>query len=159
MVMRPCHYPVASLLPHRPPMILIDEVVGYDDNALIAAVNITEASLFLTPEGVPGHVGIEYMAQACGAYAGVQALASGEPVRIGLLLGTRDYRIAEPWFRRGDRLLITATMVFRDDPVAAFDCTIAIDDRVRAEAQLKVYQGDEDQLMLATGVRARDIAK
>jgi predicted hotdog family 3-hydroxylacyl-ACP dehydratase len=153
MVMRPCRYPIASLLPHEPPMILIDDVVSYDDNSLIASVTITNTSLFLTPGGVPSHVGIEYMAQACGAYAGVQALDSGNPVRIGLLLGTRDYRVLVPWFRRGNRLWITATMIFRDEPVAAFACSITIDGKIVAGAQLKVYHGDDDQLRIAQGVK------
>jgi predicted hotdog family 3-hydroxylacyl-ACP dehydratase len=129
-------------------MILLDEVSGYDDNSLIAAVTITEASLFLCPDGVPGYVGLEYMAQACGAYAGVHALESGEPVRIGLLLGTRDYRAVVPWFRLGDRLRIAVVMVFRDEPIAAFACRITIGGEVAAEAQLKVYQADDDQLRL-----------
>jgi predicted hotdog family 3-hydroxylacyl-ACP dehydratase len=153
MVMRPCRYSVAALLPHEPPMILIDEVVGYDDDALVAAVTITEASPFLTRDGVPGHVGIEYMAQACGAYAGVHARDSGDPVRIGLLLGTRDYRVLAPWFRRGERLLIAVTMVFRDEPVAAFACSITIDDKIVADAQLKVYYGDDEQLRIAQGIK------
>ena len=138
-------------------MILIDEVVSYDDNALIAAVTITEASLFLTRDGVPGHVGIEYMAQACGAYAGVHARDSGDPVRIGLLLGTRDYRVQVPWFRRGDRLLIAIRMVFRDEPVAAFACTITIEGKIVAEAQLKVYHGDDEQLRGADGVKPQGL--
>ena len=151
--MRHCPHPIASLLPHKPPMILIDEIVGYDDNSLIAAVTITEASLFLTPDGVPGHVGIEYLAQACGAYAGVHALDSGDPVRIGLLLGTRDYRVLVPWFRRGDQLRISVAMVFRDKPLAVFACSITIGGKIVADAQLKVYQSDDDQLRIGQGVR------
>lgn len=120
---------------------------------MIAAVTITEASLFLTPDGVPGHVGIEYLAQACGAYAGVHALDSGDPVRIGLLLGTRDYRVLVPWFRRGDQLRISVAMVFRDKPLAAFACSITIGGKIVADAQLKVYQSDDDQLRIGQGVR------
>jgi predicted hotdog family 3-hydroxylacyl-ACP dehydratase len=100
---------------------------------------------------VPGHVGIEYMAQACGAYAGAHALDSGGPVKIGLLLGTRDYRVTVPCFRHGDHLHIAVELAFRDDPVAAFDCTITVGDRRVAEAQLKVYQANEDELRLAPG--------
>ncbi|MBF6568211.1 MAG: 3-hydroxylacyl-ACP dehydratase [Candidatus Binataceae bacterium] len=149
--MRPCQYPIATLLPHRPPMVLLDKVTGYDDNSLIAEVTITQASLFLGPQGVPGHVGIEYMAQACGAYAGAQALDSGDSVKIGLLLGTRDYRVMVPYFRRGDRLLIAVAMVFRDEPVAAFACSITIGGKIAAEAQLKVYQAGDDWLRLGHG--------
>jgi predicted hotdog family 3-hydroxylacyl-ACP dehydratase len=145
MVMKPCPYTLAAILPHQPPMVLLDRVTGYDDNSLIAEATITGVSLFITPEGVPGHVGIEYMAQACGAYAGVHALDSGSPVRIGLLLGTRDYRAMLPYFRRGDRLSIAVAMVFREESIAAFACTITVAGKLAAEAQLKVYQPDDDQ--------------
>lgn len=155
--MRPCRYPVAALLPHAPPMILLDEVVSYDDESLLAAVTITASSLFLARDGVPGHVGIEYMAQACGAYAGVHALDSGDPVRIGLLLGTRDYRVLAPWFRVGDHLRIAVALVFRDEPVAAFACTITIDGKLVADAQLKVYHSEDDQLRAAGGGKTQGI--
>jgi len=149
--MRPCRYPIASLLPHEPPMILLDEVTGYDHNSLFAEITITEDCLFLTPEGVPGHVGIEYMAQACGAYAGVHALDSGDPVRIGLLLGTRNYRVLVPHFRLGDRLRIAVAMIFRDEPVAAFACSITVGGKIAAEAELKVYEANDEQLRLDRG--------
>ena len=132
-------------------MILIDEILSYDGDSLLAAVTITDASLFVTAEGVPGYVGIEYMAQACGAYAGAQSLDSGEPVRIGLLLGSRNYRVTVPRFSRGERLLISARMIFRDDPLAAFACSITLGTQVVAEAELNVYYGDDDHLRVLQG--------
>jgi predicted hotdog family 3-hydroxylacyl-ACP dehydratase len=132
-------------------MLLLDEVISNDDSSLIAAVTITEASLFLKQEGVPGYVGIEYMAQACGAFAGVHALEAGEPVRIGLLLGTRDYRVKVPWFRRADRLEIAVAMIFRDEAVAAFACSITIAGKIASEAELKVYQADDNWLRRENG--------
>jgi predicted hotdog family 3-hydroxylacyl-ACP dehydratase len=149
--MRDCPYPIAALLPHQPPMLLLDKVVAYDDTTLIASVAITESSLFLAPEGVPGYVGIEYMAQACGAFAGAQALDTGQPVKIGFLLGTRLCRVLMPWFRIGDHLTVTATMIFHDEEMAAFDCKIEIDGKLAADAQLKVYQPDNEQLLFEKG--------
>lgn len=149
--MRDCPYSIDELLPHQPPMILLDKVVAYDDTTLIASVAITESSLFLASEGVPGHIGIEYMAQACGAYAGAQALDAGEPVKIGFLLGTRLCRVLVPWFRIGDRLIVTASIIFRDEQMAAFDCRVEIDGQLAADAQLKFYQPDDDQLLINKG--------
>lgn len=137
-----CPYSIDALLIHRPPMLLLDKVVSYDDATLIASVIITGSSQFLTSEGVPGHLAIEYMAQVCGAYAGAMALDAGAPVKIGLLLGTRLCRVLVPWFRVGDRLFISASLVFHDAQIAAFDCKIEIEGQLVAEAQLKVYQPD-----------------
>jgi predicted hotdog family 3-hydroxylacyl-ACP dehydratase len=138
--MRACRQPIEHLLPHRPPMILIDELLAYDDARARAAVIIRDTSLFLEPEGVPSHIGLEYMAQTCGAHAGALALEHGGVVKIGLLLGSRQYRAHVPHFRRGERLEICVSAVYRDGEVGAFDCRIEIGGAAVAEAQLTVYQ-------------------
>jgi len=141
---RDCPYPIEALLMHRAPMLLLDKVVGYDDASLVAGLTITQSSLFVSSDGVPGHVAIEYMAQACGAYAGATALDGGRPVKIGFLLGTRMCRVMVPRFRIGDHLLISVSLVFHDEQMAVFDCKIEIDGQLAAETQLKVYQPDND---------------
>ena len=147
-MLRECPYSIEELLIHRPPMLLLDNVVGYDEAGIVASVVISESSLLVTPKGVPGHLAIEYMAQACGAYAGATALDAGTPVKIGLLLGTRLCRVLVPWFRVGDRLLISASIVFHDEQLAAFDCKIEIGSRLVADAQLKVYQPEDGLLRM-----------
>ena len=135
-------------------MILLDEVIGYDDDALVAEVTITEASLFLTPGRRAGprrdRVHGAGLRRVCRRS---RARLRGHRCRIGLLLGTRDYRVLVPWFRCGERLLIAVTMVFRDEPVAAFACSITIDGKIVADAQLKVYYGDDEQLRIAQGIK------
>jgi predicted hotdog family 3-hydroxylacyl-ACP dehydratase len=140
VMLRDCPYSIDELLIHRSPMLLLDKVVGYNESGAVATVAISDSSLFLTPRGVPGHVAIEYMAQACGAYAGAMALDAGAPVKIGLLIGTRACRVLVPWFVRGDTLSVSALIVFRDEQLAVFDCKIEVDGQLVADAQLKVYQ-------------------
>ena len=149
--MRDCPYPIDRVLTHQPPMLLLDKVVGYDETALVASVTITESSLFLGPNGVPGHVAIEYMAQACGAYVGARALDAGEPVKIGFLLGTRLCRLLVPWYCVGDRLLVSVSIVFQDGQMAAFDCKIEIDDKLASDARLTVYQPDGEVVEVDEG--------
>ncbi len=127
-------------------MVLLDEILGYDETSLLAAVTVSEASLFLEPDGVPVHVGLEYMAQACGAYAGALARDRGEPVRIGFVLGARQYRAHLPCFRRGERLVVSVSVLYQDEQMGAFDCRIEIDGKLAAEAQLNVYQPDPAEL-------------
>ena len=61
-----------ELIPHRPPMVLLDAVESFDPDALslTARVTITPESLFCEPEGVPNWVAIEYMAQTAAALVG-----------------------------------------------------------------------------------------
>jgi predicted hotdog family 3-hydroxylacyl-ACP dehydratase len=138
--MRACRHPITALLPHTPPMLLLDELLRYDESAAIAVTTIRPTSLFREADGVPAHIGLEYMAQTCGAHAGALTLERGEEVKIGLLLGTRQYRAHVPNFRLGERLVIAVTAVYRDAEIGAFDCRIEIAGACAAEAQLTVYQ-------------------
>lgn len=135
--------PVLDLLPHGPELMLLDRVLAKDADAVVVAVAIGADSLFaVAGHGVPAHVGLEYMAQACGVLAGLEAQSRGETVRVGFLLGTRRYRAARPWFTIGERLEVTARLVLRDGPMAVFDCRIEAAGAELATAQLTVYQPD-----------------
>ena len=135
-------YDPESVLPHRGRMVLLDTIEAWDRHTLIATVIIRPDSLFCGEGGVPGHIGIEYMAQACGAFAGVEAREAGEAVRIGFLLGTRNCAIRRGWYRIGERLTVSASLVYRDGQMANFDTSIAIAGESVAEARLTVYQPD-----------------
>ena len=132
--------PIETLLPHRPPMILLDAVVACDEARLSAVVTIRPTSLFRDAHRVPGHIGIEYMAQACGAFAGAEALRRGEAVRIGFLLGTRRYIMHAPWFHLGECLTVSVSLGYRDESMATFDGRIDVAGTLAAEARLTVYQ-------------------
>jgi len=142
--MRDCPYSVVDLLPHAPPAILIDAVLDWDRGRLDARVSIRPDSRFFEAgHGVPGYVGIEYMAQACGALAGLEAKSMEQPVRVGFLLGTRRYTCKVPWFRIGDELTIGITEVLREGVMGVFDCRITLGGDEVAAARLNVYQPED----------------
>lgn len=137
--------PIARLLPHAAPMLLLDEALSYDAEHARAAVVIRPDHPFAEPPGVPAHVGIELMAQACGVWAGGEAQRSDAPVRLGYLLGTRRYRAERPFFLIGERLEVTARLTFRDGGMGVFDCRIEdAGGSTAAEAQLSVFQPDQE---------------
>ena len=129
-------------------MILLDEVIAYDATSLRAGVAITTSTMFLEEDSVPAYVGLEYMAQACGAHAGALAREAGAPVRIGFLLGTRQYKILAPQFRVGDRLIVSVNMTYSDHEMGSFACRIDVGNRLAAEAQLNVIQPQPDHPLL-----------
>ena len=133
-----------TLLPHRAPLLLLSEVVDYDDDVATARVHITAQSPFYDSElgGVPAWVGMEYMAQAIGLWAGRWQLAQGKTVRAGFLLGCRRYECNSAVFPAGSTLTVSATRVYHDDSgLGAFDCVIEAGD-IRATAQIKAFLPD-----------------
>ena len=144
---------VDELLPHARPMILLDEVVGRVDGRFVVALTVREGAPFVRPGiGAPAHVAVEWMAQACGAQVGAEAREAGGPVRMGLLLGTRDFRCSVPRFAVGERLEVSVVPVFRDETMGSFDCAVARagSGEELAKAQLTVYQPEDAAALFAS---------
>jgi predicted hotdog family 3-hydroxylacyl-ACP dehydratase len=140
---------IRDLLPHSGRMVFLDRVVAVDEESLCAEVRLREDSLFCVDGVVGGWVGLEYMAQAIGAYAGYRARLRGEPVRVGYLLGTRHYECTQASFVLGSRLKIYVKRVLQsDDGLASFDCHIDDEKGTQARANLTVFQAvDGEKLM------------
>ncbi len=136
---------VSLLLPHRPPMVLIDGVESFDIEAkrVVVAVKITSANPFFSEDGVPTWVAIEFMAQAAAALVGLRDRrdAPERAPRPGLLLGTRRMVLELERFLAGSSYHISAECVFEDTDAASFQCEIRDDaDTVVASATLNAYR-------------------
>jgi len=146
VAVRPAYPPVAELVPHKPPMLLLDRVVSYSKDFVSCEVVIRPDSPFCAaagvPAGVPAIVGLEYMAQTVATYAGLAGREKGEQVRIGFLLGSRDVRIDADVFAIGDRLTIEARRTWGENDLGSFQCRVLRGEgEVLLEGSLTVYQG------------------
>src|SRR3546814_11297231 len=75
-------FPYPTLF-RSPAFVLLDALHDYGDEHASCHVDITPQSLFFeASRGVPCWVGVEYMAQAIGAYAGIVRRQSGQPIEI-----------------------------------------------------------------------------
>ncbi len=134
-----------EIVPHRPPMVLIDAVETFDASGrrLVARVSIDEDKPFFSNGAVPNWVAIEYMAQTAAALAGCwdRTTRPGSPPRPGLLLGTRRLTLGLDAFEAGRTYFVTAVNEFNDDEAASFSCSISDDaGAVVASAVLNAYR-------------------
>jgi predicted hotdog family 3-hydroxylacyl-ACP dehydratase len=135
------NYRVEELIPHRARMCLLDTIEGYGEGWLRAAAIIRPANTFATDSGVPGWVGIEFMAQAASAYGGIEQVQRGETPTIGVLIGARRYRCALDVFPHGMKLEVHARITLRDaDDFVAYECTLASAGQHLADCVIKAYR-------------------
>ena len=136
---------IQNLVPHSNDMLLIDQVIEKGSNNLKASVDLSAPSLFKTDEGlIPSYVGLEYMAQTISAFIGTRSLEQGEPIKLGFLLGTREYHTELCYFPKDETIIISAETIMMDDEFGVFDCKIITKDNVEiANAQLKAVQPDD----------------
>ncbi len=145
--------PIADFLPHRSPMILLDRILAVGDDHLDSEVVIRPDSPFIEGGSVGAWVGVEYMAQTIAAFAGIEAVTRGEAVRVGFLLGAREYRSRLPGFPVGLRLRVRVSEVHREvGGLSVVECKIfrGDTDEVLVEATLTVYEVCDMQSFLAT---------
>ncbi len=116
--------PLEQVLPHRPPMILIDEMVRVEGGTVECATTIRPTSTFVREGKVPAIVGLEYMAQSVGAVLGLWVLLAGGRVTGGLLLGTPELEVDVDEFDVGDRLRIICDHLWGNEDVWKFHCEI-----------------------------------
>lgn len=145
-MLRPGHaYRLTEILPHGPAMLLLDRLVGYEAESVTCELTIRADSPFgEDARGVPAWVGIEYMAQALGAFTGIARLQAGKKVQIEMLLGTRAYDAFIPYFPVGSRVEVVARLLFWDpDGVCAFACELRDGEQLLAKAEVKGYEPDD----------------
>lgn len=134
--------PIRELIPHAGSAVLIDAVVNDYPDAIEVEAHITRAHPFFeAPHGVPSWVGLEMMAQAAAAHAGLAGWREHRVPSRGMLLGTRQYHASVAYFAEGMRLLIHAVSEFRGSGgAAACRCTMQHDGVEIAAARLVILE-------------------
>jgi len=136
---------VAELVPHAENMLLLDKVIEYDEESLVAEVVVRGDGLFNEGDKVPVWVGIEYMAQTIAAHGGMMRVLAGEPIQLGFLLGTRRFNCNISSFTVGDKLTVSVNRLMEDQGLGVFNCHIK-GDSIDISAKLNVYQPTEEKI-------------
>ena len=132
-----------ALLPHRAPMLLLDEVVRFDSESVTCRVTIRSDSMFAVDGQVPAWAALEYCAQSVAAFVGLRSHASGEAPRLGMLIAARELSLSVDSFAPGDVLSIESKLQFGEARVGRFECAVTREGSVVAKATLSVYQPED----------------
>jgi 3-hydroxyacyl-[acyl-carrier-protein] dehydratase len=82
-----------GLLPHRPPMCVIDRLTSYDGQCGTVEAMIPPDSIFIRDDGsVEPAVCVELIAQSFAAVKGYDNLIEGQPVSKGFLVEVKGFR-------------------------------------------------------------------
>jgi predicted hotdog family 3-hydroxylacyl-ACP dehydratase len=107
-------------------MVFLSRVRAHDEGATVCEIDVDALTLFREEDGSVGAwLGLEFMAQCVAAHAGLAGRASGEPPRIGLLVGSRRVRFHRSAYSPGETLVVTARRTWgQETGLVAFECTI-----------------------------------
>lgn len=136
-------YTPSELLPHKNPMILVDDYITFDAQSISCCVRIDQYSMFLEEFVVPSYVSVEYMAQSIGMWRGLLGKLKNEDPKVGYLVSCRKLTLEKDYFQIGETLIVHCFLKSQIEEMAAFNCQITINGHVVANASINVYQPGE----------------
>jgi len=134
----------ALLVPHRPPMLLVSELVACDGDDGEAVARLDASCPFATADGLLQEVAlVELMAQTCAAAQGYRALSLNQPPRVGYLVGVSKTEL-HGQLRVGETCHIHTRVLGVFGTFAVTEATVVRDGQVIAKGTVKTWERDSD---------------
>ena len=133
--------PITSLIPQRPPFVMVDRVLSCDDEDAVTDFVIRTDNIFLddgrlAPAGI-----IENMAQSCAARMGCINMSGNESVKIGFIGDIRDCDIIrQPLL--GETLTTHVHIIEDVFHLTLANVTTTVGDEAIASARIKIALTD-----------------
>ncbi len=138
----PC--PAEQLLPHRPPMLLIDSLLQREKDRAVASARFDENNIFLSRDrGLLPEYFIEIVAQTMAAANGFDACNSNSKVKDGFLVGLESFSLHHPLPDTQEfRIVAVKDMAFGQMQV--IDGEVFADSTPIASVRLKLWEDKTD---------------
>lgn len=129
--------PITSLIPQRPPFVMVDRVLSCDIVTAVTELTVRPDNIFLD-DGLLSAAGIiENMAQSCAARMGCVNRMNGEAIKIGFIGDIRDCQILRQ--PRCEEVMTTHVDIIEDVfNLTLANVTIRIANEVIASARIKI---------------------
>lgn len=132
----------AKLVPHKPPMLLIDRLLEVKERASLSEMTVRADMLFVGKDGKLDDAAYpEIISQAIAAQEGFRKLGSREPQQEGFLLGVKHLEVpGSAWI--GDTLRISVFKVAKYGDFGIIQGEVRNGVAVIARGEVKVFQGN-----------------
>lgn len=129
--------PITSLIPQRPPFVMVDRVLSCDIVTAVTELTVRPDNIFLDDGQLSAAGIIENMAQSCAARMGCVNRMNGEAIKIGFIGDIRDCQILRQ--PRREEVMTTHVDIIEDVfNLTLANVTIRIADEVIASARIKI---------------------
>jgi predicted hotdog family 3-hydroxylacyl-ACP dehydratase len=129
---------ILSLLPQRPPIVMVDELLYTDETTTKCSFTVLPTNIF-ADNGVFGEPGlVENIAQTAAAGVGYRAGKTKEPVPVGYIGAIKDLQIFSlP--KIGDTIVTEVSVVNKVFDVTLVNGSIYCNDKLAATCEMKIF--------------------
>lgn len=132
---------VLSRMPHKPPMLILDDVEQVGAMHIVCKARIGADHILLHEGRVSSFFAVELFAQSAAALMVHRALAGGQAPTTGMLLGTRKITLRRGAFALGDEVTVRAEEIWGAGALAQFSGRAEIAGALVAEGSINVMTG------------------
>lgn len=134
---------VLTLLPQRPPFVMIDRLVHFDEVATTTLLTVRKDNLFIEEGGVLNPCAlVENIAQTCAARMGyINKYIYKNNMRLGFIGGIRNLQILRP-VRVGEQLTTSIEVVQEVMKLTLVNATVKVGDETIVTAEMKIALSD-----------------
>ncbi len=129
---------IAAVLPHAPPMLMISELLSYQNDRIECRCEIRRDNPLLVDGSFPAHGGLELVAQASGLLLGLrqQGEKSG-----GAIVQVRSFSVAATGTPEGSQVTVTSSYLSGNAHAAIFDGQASLDGKAFFSTSLMLVTG------------------
>jgi predicted hotdog family 3-hydroxylacyl-ACP dehydratase len=129
---------IITVIPQRPPFVMIDELVWNNEQAACTSFQIEAGNIFVENGQFKEPGLVENIAQTVAARAGYIARISGQPVQVGYIAAIKNLAIyGLP--RLEDQLLTQVTELSRVFNVLLVKGRVSCRESLLAECEMKIF--------------------
>lgn len=137
---------VLSLLPQRPPFVMIDKLVHFDEVVTTTTLQVRSDNLFMEGEVLNACALVENIAQTCAARMGyINSYIYKEKVKLGFIGSIRNLQVLRP-VRLGETLTTSIEVKEEVMQLTLVDATIKVGDETVVTAEMKIALSDIDSV-------------
>ena len=137
----PC--PAERLIPHRSPILLIDQLVERSDDRAVAITSLSGKSLFQDPvKGISPEFFVEIIAQITAAANGFDCLMNNEKPKAGFLVGLDEFSLTSTPFS-DYQLRAETKKIFEFGDIKLFQGKLFSGELLLATGKIQVWEEPE----------------
>ena len=134
---------VLTLIPQRPPFVMVDRLIAFDSVSAVTEFEVREDNLFVDDGKLSFGGVVENVAQSCAARLGYINHQLDEPVKLGVIGAVKNFEVSRlPLV--GETL--TTRILVRETVFAMMlvSATVCVGDTEIAHADMKIAVTDTD---------------
>ena len=134
---------VLTLLPQRPPFVMIDRLIHFDEVVTTTQLEVRPDNLFMEADGLLNNCAlVENIAQTCAARMGyINQYIYKERVRLGFIGSIKNLQVLRP-AREGEVLTTSIEVVQEVLQLTLVNATVKVGDETIVAAEMKIALSD-----------------